>query len=161
MKCVVYFIMVVGLVVLVVGCQRFFGGLNYVVLLLVMLMMLVNFGVLQLLDLNVLVNMVVIDLLQVDGGIGFVVGVVNILLVNVQQVGWMDLLGGWKFVLGVDNCMVFMMLMIWLGGYWVNIRGCVMFVLFGIFVWDFIGNQVVLKDGVGQVVVQFYFSEVG
>ncbi|MCX2724416.1 protease inhibitor Inh/omp19 family protein [Roseibium salinum] len=80
---------------------------------------------------------------------------------NAQQVGRTDLLGGWKVASAGDNCMAFMTLTSWSGGYRANTRGCTAPVLAGISAWDLSGNQVVLKDGSGVTVAQLYSSAPG
>ncbi|MET1413194.1 protease inhibitor Inh/omp19 family protein [Roseibium sp. HPY-6] len=80
---------------------------------------------------------------------------------NAQQVGRTDLLGGWKLASSGDNCMAFMTLTTWSGGYRANTRGCSTPSLSGISAWDLNGNQVVLKDGSGLIVAQLYSSEPG
>lgn len=57
--------------------------------------------------------------------------------------------------------MAFMTLTSWSGGYRANTRGCTSPVLSGISAWDLTGNQVVLKDGSGQIVAQLYSSAPG
>lgn len=80
---------------------------------------------------------------------------------NAQEVGRTDLLGGWKLSSSGDNCMAFMTLTTWSGGYRANTRGCATPVLSGIAAWDLNGNQVVLKDGSGTIVAQLYSSGAG
>ncbi|WP_346906968.1 protease inhibitor Inh/omp19 family protein [uncultured Roseibium sp.] len=72
------------------------------------------------------------------------------------EVSRSDMLGGWKLSSGGDNCMAFMTLTTWSGGYRANTRGCSSPLLSGISAWDLSGKQVVLKDGSGQTVAQLY-----
>jgi hypothetical protein len=78
-----------------------------------------------------------------------------------KEVGRTDLLGGWKVSSSGDNCMAFMTLTTWSGGYRANTRGCASPTLSGISAWDLNGNQVVLKDGSGVIVAQLYSSAPG
>nr|WP_280114425.1 protease inhibitor Inh/omp19 family protein [Roseibium hamelinense] len=66
------------------------------------------------------------------------------------------MLGGWKLASGGDNCMAFMTLTTWSGGYRANTRGCATPALSSISAWDLTGKQVVLKDGNGAPVAQLY-----
>ncbi|WP_346893658.1 protease inhibitor Inh/omp19 family protein [uncultured Roseibium sp.] len=72
------------------------------------------------------------------------------------EVSRSDMLGGWKLSSGTDNCMAFMTLTTWSGGYRANTRGCASPLLSGISAWDLSGKQVVLKDANGQTVAQLY-----
>lgn len=80
---------------------------------------------------------------------------------DAQEVGRTDLLGGWKVSSAGDNCMAFMTLTTWSGGYRANTRGCSSPALSGIAAWDLSGNQVILKDGSGTIVAQLYSSAAG
>lgn len=72
------------------------------------------------------------------------------------EVGRNDMLGGWKISSGSANCMLFMTLTTWSGGYRANTRGCSDSTLAGIAAWDLSGRQVVLKDGTGATIAQLY-----
>lgn len=72
------------------------------------------------------------------------------------EVSRSDMLGGWKLSSGSDNCMAFMTLTTWSGGYRANTRGCSSPLLSGVSAWDLSGKQVVLKDANGQTVAQLY-----
>lgn len=72
------------------------------------------------------------------------------------EVGRNDMLGGWKIASGSSNCMLFMTLTTWSGGYRANTRGCNDSTLAGIAAWDLSGKQVVLKDGTGATVAQLH-----
>ncbi|TYC49471.1 hypothetical protein FMN50_25925 [Rhodobacterales bacterium] len=78
-----------------------------------------------------------------------------------QDVGRSDLLGGWKLSSAGENCQAFMTLTSWSGGYRANTRGCTSPALSGIAAWDLTGNQVVLKDASGVIVAQLYSSSPG
>lgn len=67
-----------------------------------------------------------------------------------------DLAGGWKVSSGGDNCMAFMALTAWSGGYRANTRGCGTPLLNSVAAWDLNGKQVVLKDGSGNVLAQLF-----
>lgn len=148
-----------GLVVLAAGCQRLSGGPNYAAPLPATPTTPVNSGTLQPLDPNAT---------TVSDGLTAGPASTTDLASNpvaapqgAQQVGRTDLLGGWKLSSAGDNCMAFMTLTTWSGGYRANTRGCNSPVLSGIAAWDLSGNQVVLKDGSGQVVAQLYSSQAG
>ncbi|WP_417668428.1 protease inhibitor Inh/omp19 family protein [Roseibium sp.] len=72
------------------------------------------------------------------------------------DIGRSDMAGGWKISSAGDNCMAFMALTAWSGGYRANTRGCASPLLSGVAAWDLTGKQVVLKDGSGGVVAQLY-----
>ncbi|NVK34843.1 MAG: AprI/Inh family metalloprotease inhibitor [Rhodobacteraceae bacterium] len=67
-----------------------------------------------------------------------------------------DLAGGWKISSAGDNCMAFMALTAWSGGYRANTRGCGSPLLSSIAAWDLNGKQVILKDGSGNVIAQLF-----
>lgn len=161
MKRAAHLLTVAGLVVLAAGCQRFSGGPNYAAPLPATPTTPVNSGALQPLDPNAPVTTAAIDPSQADGATGLATDPAAAAPANAQQVGRTDLLGGWKLASGADNCMAFMTLTTWSGGYRANTRGCATPVLTGISAWDLNGNQVVLKDGAGQVVAQLYSSQSG
>jgi len=149
--------LVVGLAVLAASCQRLSGGPNYAAPLPATPTTPVDGGTLAPLDPNAPVPGA--DGAVVDGAPGAPVSVTA--PANAQQVGRTDLLGGWKLASGADNCMAFMTLTTWSGGYRANTRGCNTPVLSGIAAWDLNGNQVILKDGSGQTVAQLYSSQSG
>ena len=153
--------LVVGLVILAAGCQRLSGGPNYAAPLPATPTTPVNSGALQPLD--PAVPGTETATVGLDGSTPTTDGVVAAVTppANAQQVGRTDLLGGWKLASGADNCMAFMTLTTWAGGYRANTRGCATPVLTGISAWDLNGNQVVLKDGSGQTVAQLYSSQSG
>lgn len=72
------------------------------------------------------------------------------------EVGRSDMLGGWKLASGGDNCMAFMTLTTWSGGYRANTRGCTSPVLGSISAWDLVGKQVILKDASGQTIAKLF-----
>ncbi|WP_209000879.1 protease inhibitor Inh/omp19 family protein [Stappia sp. BW2] len=149
--------MIVGLVVLAAGCQRLSGGRNYAAPLPATPTTPVGSGQLAPLDPN-----------AQGAGLDDPSAQPTDLASNpvaapadAKEVGRTDLLGGWKLASGSDNCMAFMTLTSWSGGYRANTRGCTSPVLSGISAWDLTGNQVVLKDGSGQIVAQLYSSAPG
>lgn len=73
-----------------------------------------------------------------------------------REVGRNDMLGGWKITSGSSNCMLFMTLTTWSGGYRANTRGCSDATLSGVSAWDLSGKQVVLKDGSGGEIARLY-----
>ena len=149
--------LVLGMVILAAGCQRLSGGPNYAAPLPATPTTPVGTGTLDPLDPNA------------APPVGTTTGGAPADLAsnpvaapnNAQQVGRTDLLGGWKLASAGENCMAFMTLTTWSGGYRANTRGCSAPVLSGISAWDLNGNQVVLKDGSGQTVAQLYSSESG
>ncbi|GAB2186184.1 protease inhibitor Inh/omp19 family protein [Roseibium sp. LAB1] len=151
------FVLIVGLVVLAAGCQRLSGGRNYAEPLPATPTTPVGSGQLAPLDPN-----------APGGGLNDPTAQPNDLASNpvaapadAKEVGRTDLLGGWKITSAGDNCMAFMTLTTWSGGYRANTRGCASPVLSGISAWDLSGNQVVLKDGTGLIVAQLYSSAPG
>ncbi|WP_428649394.1 protease inhibitor Inh/omp19 family protein [Roseibium sp.] len=145
--------MVLGLVVLAAGCQRLSGGRNYAEPLPATPTTPVGAGTLAPLDPNAPQAGTIS---QTDLANNPVTAPTN-----AQEVGRTDLLGGWKLASGGDNCMAFMTLTSWSGGYRANTRGCATPVLSGIAAWDLNGKQVVLKDGSGLIVAQLYSSAPG
>ena len=145
-------VLVFGLVVLVAGCQRFSGGRNYAEPLPATPTTPVGSDTLAPLDPNAPPlgstitdpNASATDLASNPVSAP----------ANAQDVGRTDLLGGWKLASAGDNCMAFMTLTTWSGGYRANTRGCASPVLSGISAWDLQGKQVVLKDGSGLIVAQ-------
>ncbi|MFN4010691.1 MAG: protease inhibitor Inh/omp19 family protein [Pannonibacter sp.] len=73
-----------------------------------------------------------------------------------REIGRNDMLGGWKIASGSSNCMLFMTLTTWSGGYRANTRGCNDATLAGVSAWDLSGKQVVLKDGSGGEIARLY-----
>jgi hypothetical protein len=149
---------VAGLVILAAGCQRLSGGRNYAAPLPATPTTPVGSGTLAPLDPNA----------PGGAGLGDPSAQPADLASNpvaapagAQEVGRTDLLGGWKVSSAGDNCMAFMTLTTWSGGYRANTRGCASPVLSGIAAWDLSGNQVVLKDGSGVIVAQLYSSAPG
>lgn len=153
--------LVVGMVILAAGCQRLSSGPKYAEPLPATPTTPVDAGGLQPLDPNAPGNGNTVA--TIDGNPSAAENQTATLTppANAQQVGRTDLLGGWKLASGADNCMAFMTLTTWSGGYRANTRGCSAPVLSGISAWDLNGNQVVLKDGSGQTVAQLYSSESG
>ncbi|QDG74695.1 protease inhibitor Inh/omp19 family protein [Labrenzia sp. PHM005] len=153
--------LVVGLVILAAGCQRLSSGPKYAEPLPATPTTPVASGALQPLDPNAPGAGTAVAAIDSNGaGAAGAAGTLTA-PANAQQVGRTDLLGGWKLASGADNCMAFMTLTTWSGGYRANTRGCSEPVLSGISAWDLNGNQVVLKDGSGQTVAQLYSSESG
>lgn len=151
-------VLVVGLVVLAAGCQRFSGGRNYAAPLPATPTTPVGTGTLAPLDPNAPPGATLGDpgAQPADLANNPVSAPAN-----AQQIGRTDLLGGWKVSSAGDNCMAFMTLTTWSGGYRANTRGCASPALSGIAAWDLNGNQVVLKDGSGLIVAQLYSSASG
>ncbi|NBN65016.1 AprI/Inh family metalloprotease inhibitor [Microvirga tunisiensis] len=73
-----------------------------------------------------------------------------------REIGRNDMLGGWKIASGSSNCMLFMTLTTWTGGYRANTRGCNDATLSSVSAWDLSGKQVVLKDNSGGEVARLY-----
>ncbi len=152
-------VLVVGLVVLVAGCQRLSGGRNYTAPLPATPTTPVGSETLAPLDPNVPLPGTTID--------GQTVAATDLATspvaapADAQQVGRSDLLGGWKLASAGDNCMAFMTLTTWSGGYRANTRGCNTPTLSDIAAWDLSGNQVILKDGSGVIIAQLYSSAAG
>ena len=144
---------VVGLCVLVgvTGCQRFSGNRQYAAPLPATPTTPVGQGDLQPLDGSVPGSP------YDDAGTGTDVAA-NTLAepTGALEVSRSDMLGGWKLSSGTDNCMAFMTLTTWSGGYRANTRGCSSPLLSGVSAWDLSGKQVVLKDANGQTVAQLY-----
>ncbi|MEO9529855.1 protease inhibitor Inh/omp19 family protein [Roseibium sp.] len=152
------FILVVGLVVLAAGCQRLSGGRNYAAPLPATPTTPVGSGTLAPLDPGAPGGT------ALDGPAAQPADLANNPVTaptDAKEVGRTDLLGGWKVSSGGDNCMAFMTLTTWSGGYRANTRGCASQALSGIAAWDLNGNQVVLKDGSGLIVAQLYSSASG
>ncbi len=151
-------VLAVGLIALTAACQRISGGGNYAAPLPATPTTPVDGTTLQSLDPNG----------QSGTGVNGVQGQGADLAGNpiavpdsAQDISRSDLLGGWKLNAGSDNCMAFMTLTTWSGGYRANTRGCMAPALNGISAWDLNGKQVVLKDGTGQVVALLYSSGAG
>jgi hypothetical protein len=151
------FFLIVGLVVLAAGCQRLSGGRNYAAPLPATPTTPVGSGQLAPLDPNAQGTGLDDPSAQPTDLASNPVAAPA----DAKEVGRTDLLGGWKLASGSDNCMAFMTLTSWSGGYRANTRGCTSPVLSGISAWDLTGNQVVLKDGSGQIVAQLYSSAPG
>jgi len=152
-------VLVVGMVVLAAGCQRFSGGRNYAAPLPATPTTPVGSATLDPLDPNApQAGTAGLDPAQAPADLAS-----NPVAApaNAQEVGRTDLLGGWKISSAGDNCMAFMTLTTWSGGYRANTRGCNTPALTGIAAWDLNGNQVVLKDGTGLIVAQLYSSAPG
>lgn len=150
-------VLVVGLVILAAGCQRFSRSPNYAAPLPATPTTPVDAGTLTPLDPN-----------APGAGLNDPSAQPTDLASNpvaapagAKEVGRTDLLGGWKLTSAGDSCMAFMTLTTWSGGYRANTRGCNSPVLSGISAWDLNGNQVVLKDGAGLIVAQLYSSASG
>lgn len=149
-------VLVMGLAILAAGCQRTSGGPNYAAPLPATPTTPVGTGALGPLDPN--------GAPPVGTTLGGSTDLASNPVAapaNAQQVGRTDLLGGWKLASSGDNCMAFMTLTTWEGGYRANTRGCVTPALSGISAWDLNGNQVILKDGSGVIAAQLYSSEPG
>ena len=152
-------VLVLGMVVLAAGCQRLSGGRNYAAPLPATPTTPVGSGTLAPLDPNAVPGAgTTTDVASAPADLASnPVSAPS----NAQTVGRSDLLGGWKLSSAGDNCMAFMTLTTWSGGYRANTRGCATPVLSGISAWDLNGNQVVLKDGSGVIVAQLYSSTPG
>lgn len=148
-------VMVVGLVVLAAGCQRFSRGPNYAEPLPATPTTPVDSGALNPLDPNAPPGT------DPSAQPADLASNPVAAPANAKEVGRTDLLGGWKVSSAGDNCMAFMTLTTWSGGYRANTRGCSSPILSGISAWDLSGNQVVLKDGTGVIVAQLYSSAPG
>lgn len=151
-------VLVVALVVLTAGCQRLSRGPNYAEPLPATPTTPVNSGTLNPLDPNAPPGTNPNDPLAQPTDLASTPVTAP---ANAQEVGRTDLLGGWKVSSAGDNCMAFMTLTTWSGGYRANTRGCASPALTGIAAWDLNGNQVVLKDGSGTIVAQLYSSAAG
>ncbi len=153
-------LLVTGLVLLAAGCQRFSGGPNYAAPLPATPTTPVGGGTLGPLDGNGIPPAGT----TIDGqplpATDLASNPVSAPS-DAQSVGRSDLLGGWKLSSAGDNCMAFMTLTAWSGGYRANTRGCGTPTLSGISAWDLSGNQVILKDASGVVVAQLYSSTPG
>jgi len=152
-------VLVVGLVVLAAGCQRLSGGRNYAAPLPATPTTPVGTGNLDPLNPNATA-----DGTGVDGQAPAAADLASNPVAapaDAKEVGRTDLLGGWKLSSAGDNCMAFMTLTTWSGGYRANTRGCASPALSGIAAWDLSGNRVVLKDGSGVIVAQLYSSASG
>lgn len=153
-------VLVVGMVALAAGCQRFSGGPNYAAPLPATPTTPVGSGTLDPLNPNGVPGTgAPYDGQQVastdlsSNPVAAPAGA--------QEIGRTDLLGGWKLSSAGDNCQAFMTLTTWSGGYRANTRGCTSPTLSGISAWDLSGNRVVLKDGSGLIVAQLYSSTPG
>lgn len=67
-----------------------------------------------------------------------------------------DMAGGWKLSSGTDNCMAFMALTAWSGGYRANTRGCNSAELGSVSAWDISGKRVILKNADGATVATLF-----
>ncbi len=152
-------VLVLGLVVLAAGCQRFSGGRNYAAPLPATPTTPVGAGTLAPLDPNApQVGTAGLDPAAAPADLAS-----NPVAApsGAQDIGRTDLLGGWELSSAGENCKAFMTLTTWSGGYRANTRGCASPGLTGIAAWDLNGNQVVLKDGTGVIVAQLYSSAPG
>ena len=140
------FVLVLGLVVLAAGCQRTSGNRNYAEPLPATPTTPVGAGTLAPLDPNA-PGVTDPNAQPADLASNPVAAPAD-----AKEIGRTDLLGGWKLSSAGDNCMAFMTLTTWSGGYRANTRGCATPVLSGIAAWDLNGNQVILKDGSGSIV---------
>ncbi|WP_153770386.1 AprI/Inh family metalloprotease inhibitor [Labrenzia sp. CE80] len=138
--------------VVVTGCQRFSGSRNYAAPLPATPTTPVGQGDLQPLD----------PLAPAPGTVDTGVPGTDVAAAPVVapagalEIGRSDMAGGWKIASAGDNCMAFMALTTWSGGYRANTRGCSSPALSSISAWDLNDKQVVLKDGSGGVVAQLY-----
>ena len=150
-------VLLIALVAAVAGCQRFSRGPNYAEPLPATPTTPVNSGTLTPLDPNAPPGTDPNNPAQPADLANNPVSAPS----DAKEVGRTDLLGGWKVSSAGDNCMAFMTLTTWSGGYRANTRGCASPALSGIAAWDLNGNQVVLKDGTGLIVAQLYSSAAG
>ncbi len=145
--------LVLSCAVVVTGCQRFSGSRSYSAAPLPATPTTpVGQNELQPLDPLATPSATAADGTQVDGTVVASVAEPS----GAVEVGRSDMAGGWKIASGADNCMAFMALTTWTGGYRANTRGCATPELSGVAAWDLKGKQVVLKDGSGGVVAQLY-----
>lgn len=146
--------LVVGLVATVAGCQRLSGGSNYAAPLPATPTSPVASEPLQPIDGAPPPGTVVSDPTATEP--------VNLASNPVPEpssaidIGRSDMLGGWKVSASGDNCMAFMTLTSWEGGYRANTRGCASPQLSSVSAWNLTGKQVVLKGSGGDVVAQLY-----
>jgi len=160
MKTVFKVALILGVVATVAGCQRFSGGRNYAAPLPASPTTPVGESTLQPLDPNAPPPGTVLDQPQAQQPTDLASAPVAP-PADAVEVDRSDMLGGWKIASGGDNCMAFMTLTTWTGGYRANTRGCATPVLSGISAWDLQGKQVVLKDGSGNLVAQLYAAAGG
>ncbi|GGB47565.1 outer membrane lipoprotein omp19 [Roseibium aquae] len=148
--------LVIGVVATVAGCQRLSGNRNYATPLPAAPTTPIGEATLQPLDPNAPPPGTVLDPQASPQGTEFASAAPVAEPVDAVAVDRSDMLGGWKLASGGDNCMAFMTLTTWAGGYRANTRGCSSPVLSGISAWDLQGKQVILKDNNGGVVAQLY-----
>ncbi|MBO6756498.1 MAG: protease inhibitor Inh/omp19 family protein [Roseibium sp.] len=148
-------VLVLGLVVLTAACQRFSGARNYAAPLPATPTTPVGAGPLQPLDPNAPPPGTPVTDPQTVASVDLAENPVSE-PAGALDVGRSDMLGGWKLTSSGDNCMAFMTLTTWTGGYRANTRGCSTPLLTGISAWDLSGKQIVLKDGGGAVVAQLF-----
>ncbi len=152
MKRSVAIALAVSCVVVVAGCQRLSGGRNYAAPLPATPTTPVGQGELQPLD----------PLAPAPGTVEGGVPGSDLAAAPVAEpagaleIGRSDMAGGWKITSAGDNCMAFMALTAWSGGYRANTRGCSTPLLSGIAAWNLSGKQVSLKDGSGNIIAQLY-----
>ncbi|WP_417688479.1 protease inhibitor Inh/omp19 family protein [Roseibium sp.] len=138
--------------VVVTGCQRLSGSRNYAAPLPATPTTAVGQAELQPLD-----PLAPVGAASVDGAQGTDLAAASAPEpTGALEIGRSDMAGGWKISSAGDNCMAFMALTTWSGGYRANTRGCATPLLSGVSAWDLNGKQVSLKDGSGNVVAQLY-----
>lgn len=142
-----------GVAMAVAGCQRFSGNRNYAAPLPATPTTPVGEGELQPLD----------PLATPEGQALDPNGAPNTTITMAEPSGALDIdrsdmAGGWKISSGADNCMAFMALTAWSGGYRANTRGCNSPLLSSIAAWDLTGKQVLLKNANGGAVASVYAS---
>ncbi|MTI00247.1 protease inhibitor Inh/omp19 family protein [Roseibium sp. RKSG952] len=141
----------IGVLLVSAGCQRLSGGPKYAAPLPATPTTPVGQGELQPLDQSVPAPGTTLD------GTGQGTDVASVAEpAGALNIGRSDMLGGWKLSSAGDNCMAFMTLTTWSGGYRANTRGCSSPALANVSAWDLSGKQVVLKDSSGAPVAQLY-----
>lgn len=149
-----------GLTVAVTGCQRFSGGRNYAAPLPATPTTPVGEGELSPLDSSAPPIGTTLD----DPNSTVTTDLASTPVAepsSALEIDRSDMLGGWKLTSSGDNCMAFMTLTTWSGGYRANTRGCSNQVLTSISAWDLNGKQVILKDAGGLIVAQLYATSAG
>ncbi|MEJ8475168.1 protease inhibitor Inh/omp19 family protein [Roseibium algae] len=151
--------LVLSSALVVAGCQRFSGNSNYATPLPATPTTPVGQGNLQPLDPLAPVPGPGVVEQGVPGAPGTDLSVAPVAEPSgAVEIGRSDMAGGWKISSAGDNCMAFMALTAWSGGYRANTRGCATPALSGVSAWDLSGKQVVLKDASGGIVAQLYAS---
>lgn len=145
----------VGLVVTTAGCQRLTGGGNYAAPLPATPTTPVGQGTLQPIDAGAPPPGQIVSEPTTAEPVNLATNPVPEPSAALE-IGRSDMLGGWKLAASGDNCMAFMTLTSWEGGYRANTRGCNSPSLKGISAWSLTGKQVVLKAAGGDVVAQLY-----